>query len=127
VPIHDRDRNGLDDFWEITYWDSIFAQSPKDDPDLDGYSNAREQLMDTDPTVPNNIPFSLDLSWWNQSIARLSWPGSPFYTYEIRGGTDPTALTVLTNVPGRFPVTEWFTPYTSTSGQFYRVRALLNP
>ncbi len=127
VPIHDRDRNGLDDFWEITYWDSIFAQSPKDDPDLDGYSNAREQLMDTDPTVPNNIPFSLDLSWWNQSIARLSWPGSPYYTYEIRGGTDPTALTVLTNVPGHFPVTEWFTPYTSTSGQFYRVRAFLNP
>jgi hypothetical protein len=127
VPIHDRDKNGLDDFWEITYFDSIFAQSPKDDPDRDGYSNAREQIMDTDPLEADNLPFSLDLSRWNQTVARLSWASSPFFDYEVWGGTNLAALNLLTNLPGRFPETEWFTPYNTPAAQFFRVHAVARP
>jgi len=28
----------------------------------------------------------------------------------------------VTNLPGRFPDTEWFTPYTNRLNQFFRVR-----
>ena len=127
VPIHDRDHNALDDYWEITYWDSIFTQSPKDDPDHDGYSNAREQLMDTDPTVNDALPFSLDLSLWNASIARLSWTSSPLFRYEVWGGTNAAALNSITNMPGQFSETEWFTPYSSPSAQFFKVKAITGP
>lgn len=127
VPIHDQDRDGLDDFWETNYFGSIFAQGPKDDPDHDGYSNAREQIMDTIPTRAENLPFDVDLSRWNQSRARLSWPSSPGYTYEIWGGTNVDSLLPITTLPGLFPETEWFTPYNSPARQFFRVRATLQP
>jgi subtilisin-like proprotein convertase family protein/subtilisin family serine protease len=127
VPIRDRDRDGLDDFWEITYFDCLLAQGAEDDPDRDGYSNAWEQIMGTDPTVPNNLPFTLDLSRWNRSLARLSWPGSPWFTYEVWGGTNVNALSLITTVPGRFPETEWFAPYNTLSRQFFRVRAIPVP
>jgi len=126
VPIHDRDKNGLDDFWEITYFDSIFTQSPKDDPDRDGYSNAREQIMGTNPLV-TEVPFQLDLSRWNQNVARLSWPATTNFTYEIWGGTNAASLVLVTNVPGRFPETDWFMAYSSLRQQLFRVRALPAP
>ena len=126
VPIRDRDRNGLDDFWEITYFDSIFTQSPEDDPDRDGYSNAREQIMGTHPLVAD-VPFQLNLSRWNQNVARLSWPATTNFTYEVWGGTNAASLVLLTNVPGRFPETEWFTAYSSLHQQFFRVRAIPVP
>jgi len=124
VPIHDRDHDGLDDFWEITYADSLQTQAAKDDLDYDGYSAAREQIMGTDPTVPNNLPSELDLSLWNASLARLSWPVSPAYTYDILGGSNLNSLTLYTNLPGHFPVTEWFLPYSNRPPQFFHVRAL---
>ena len=85
-----------------------------DDPDRDGYSNMREQLMGTDPKSAGP-PFRLDLSRWNQSLARLSWPSSSNFTYEIWGGTNVAAPSLITTVPGRFPETEWFTPYNAPS------------
>jgi subtilisin-like proprotein convertase family protein len=126
VRIHDRDKDGLDDYWEITYADSLSELSPKDDPDHDGYSNMREQLMDTDPTVAEE-PLLLDLSRWNQSLGRLSWPGSPYFSYEVWGGTDVNSLSLLATLPGHFPVMEWFAPYGSQPSQFFRVRAVANP
>ena len=125
VPIHDHDKDGLDDFWEIWYFwnDRLTDQGPKDDQDRDGYSNAREQVMGTDPTVPDNFPFNLDLSPWNQTRARLSWASSPYFTYEVWSGTNVASLNLVTNLPGRFPETEWFTPYDSPPQQFFRVRA----
>jgi len=94
---------------------------------LDGYSNMREQIMATDPIVNNNLPFRVDFSPWNSSLARLSWPSSTNYHFEVWGGTTPGALTLLADVPGQFPETEWFTPYGGSSSQFYRVHAVLNP
>ncbi len=121
VPILDTDRDGLDDNWELAHFGNL-RQGPKDDPDHDGYSNAREQLMGTDPTVANNFPFAIDLSPWNGTIDRLSWPASPSWNYEIWSGTDPASLNLVTNLPGRCPETEWFSPR-QAPGRFFRVRA----
>jgi len=122
VPIRDHDHDGLDDRWERDHFHS-FAQGAQDDPDQDGYWNMREQVMGTDPNQAG-LPFRLDLSRWNQTRARLSWAGSPNFIYEILAGTNPASLSVITNVPGNFPETEWFTRYDTPARQFFRVRAI---
>lgn len=60
VPIIDADRDGLDDHWERSSFGSL-AYEPQADPDGDGFNNAREQILQTPPTIPNR-PFAIDLS-----------------------------------------------------------------
>ena len=126
VPITDRDGDGLDDVWEMAHFGSL-AAGPKDDPDLDGYSNAREQIMGTDPLAAETA-FKIDLSLWNENRARLSWPGSTNYHYAVHSGSavdlltsSPATLTLVTNVVGTFPETEVFVPYTNITPGFFRV------
>lgn len=126
VPIRDRDGDGLDDYWEIIYADCLAALSPDEDPDADGATNAREQLLLTDPTFAETA-LELDLSRWNAALARLSWPGNGNYTYDIRGGANVAALSLITNVPGHFPETEWFGSYTNSPHGFFQVRAIPLP
>jgi subtilisin-like proprotein convertase family protein len=125
VPIRDHDHDGLDDDWERAHFHG-YSQGPRDDPDRDGYSNMREQIMGTDPNVID-VPFRLDLSRWNQTRARLSWPSSSNFVYQISGGTNASSLRVMTNVAGRFPETEWFAPFNASPRQFFRVRAIPLP
>jgi len=125
VPIVDTDKDGLDDVWEMSHFSSL-RQGPLDDPDRDGYSNAREQLAGTDPMAVD-VAFKLDLSRWNKDLARLSWPGSSNVTYQVWGGTNLSAPNLITNLPARFPETEWFTPYSTVPHHFLRVRAVPIP
>jgi len=125
VPIVDSDHDGLDDRWELRHFGSL-NQGSKDDPDADGYSNMREQMMGTDPATNNNLPFTVDLSRWDADVWRLSWPSSANYTYQVWGGAGPASLVLLTNVPGQFPETEWFVPTASTN-HYFRVGATGNP
>src|SRR5207237_159319 len=105
VPIKDTDHDGLDDDWELAHFHTL-EYGPQDDPDQDGFSNAREQIMGTDPKVAES-PFKIDLSVWDAHLARLSWPGNTNITYQVRLGIDSTApLTTITNIVGRFPETE---------------------
>jgi subtilisin-like proprotein convertase family protein len=125
VAITDTDHDGLDDNWETTHFGSL-ASGPKDDPEKDGYNNAREQIMQTNPNAAN-YPLLIDFSRWNQSLARLSWPGSANFDYEVQMGTNVASLNVLTNVVGKFPETELFLSYTNPAQQFFRVRAIPKP
>jgi len=77
--------------------------------------------MGTDPLLPNEA-FRPDLTLWDAKLARVSWPAMDGRTYEILAGTDPTRLSVITNVPGIFPETEWFTSILNATNQFYRIR-----
>jgi hypothetical protein len=53
----------------------------------------------------------------------LSWAGVTNRSYEVLTGTNAAApMNIVTNVPGRFPDTEWFAPYTNRPNQFFRVR-----
>jgi len=123
IPISDSDGDGLDDDWEMSMFGNLLSNA-QDDPDDDGYNNAMEQAMSTDPMVPNEA-FRLDLMIWSTSLARLSWPGRTGRTYDVLAGANPAGLTLLTNVPGRFPETECFTTTTNNSSRFFRVREVL--
>ncbi len=127
VAITDSDRDGLDDNWEMIQLGSL-ALGPKDDPEKDGYNNAREQVMGTNPCAAD-IPFQIDFSRWNPALARLSWPSSTNFNYEVLTGTNVANLSVVTNISGRFPETEWFTAYPNptSASRFFNVRALTKP
>jgi len=122
VPITDADTDGLDDPWETARFGSL-GPGPQDDPDSDGYANAREQVMGTDPSKPD-WEFALDLSRWNGAMNRLSWPGVTNRHYEVWGTPDLNLpMNRLTDVPGRFPETEWFSPFADATPAFFRVRS----
>lgn len=48
--LNDSDNDGLDDQWETTNFGSL-AQGPQNDPDNDGFSNIREQVMGSPATA----------------------------------------------------------------------------
>ena len=125
VPINDADHDGLDDAWELSRLGTM-AYVAKDDPDGDGFSNAREQVMGTNP-LASDRPFKTDLSWWELAgyrRSRLSWPGTENTTYQIYSGTNMNSLELITNIPGAFPETEWLGPYESAPGErFFKVDA----
>jgi hypothetical protein len=125
IPIADSDADGLDDTWERTRFGGL-QSGPAEDPDRDGWSNSREQILSSDPLAPDHLPFDLDLSPWTKAIVRLSWRSSPWDTYEVWGGTNTQALLLITNVPGLFLETEWFTPCVQPA-QFFRVRSRPGP
>ena len=120
VPMLDEDADGLDDFWEGALFGSL-ESGPRDDADDDGYNNAFEQVLGTDPLLPNE-PARVDVARWDAKLARLSWPALNGRAYDILSGTNAASLTLLTNVPGRFPEAEWFTYFTNTANRFFRVR-----
>lgn len=126
--ITDADQDGLDDAWEGARLGTL-AYGPKDDPDGDGYANAREQLMGTNPQV-SDIQTTPNLSRWGlfgSQMLRLSWESAPLYEYQIAGGSNVTALSLLTNVPGAFAESDLFVPYVAGPDGFFRVRAFQKP
>ena len=122
VPITDTDADGLDDAWEMAHFGNL-SQGPKDDPDRDGYNNARELVMGTDP-IRIETAFPMELMLWNDNLARVSWPGNGYGTYSVLHGVDTTGagLDQATNVISTWPETVWFMPYTNLPIQLLRVR-----
>jgi subtilisin family serine protease/subtilisin-like proprotein convertase family protein len=123
VPITDTDHDGLDDAWETAQF-STLTVGPKEDPDKDGYSNMREQIMGTNPNLAP--PTEINFSRWNASLGRASWNANSNYTYEVSSGATLNTFSVITNLAGTFPETEWFTSITNQQ-KFVRIRALPNP
>jgi subtilisin family serine protease/subtilisin-like proprotein convertase family protein len=122
--ITDIDGDGLDDAWETDRFGNL-AQGPTDDVEPDGYSNAREQVMSTDPNA-EDPPFLLDLSPWQlfvDKLWRVSWPANTNFSYEVQSGTNAEALSPVTNLTGQFPEMEWFALRTNLPRQFFRVIA----
>jgi subtilisin family serine protease/subtilisin-like proprotein convertase family protein len=119
VPIVDTDNDGLDDNWEQARFGTL-AYGARDDPDKDGWNNAAEQAMGTDPLMKNQ-PWRLDVSRWNESLLRLSWPGNGLGTNMVYSSAEAgSPFEIVTNLASRFPVAEWFVP--STNGaRFFRV------
>lgn len=107
IPIKDSDADGLDDDWEAARIGNL-ASSLRDDPDNDGYNNAREQIQGTDPRV-NEHTLAVDLSTWNESFIRLNWPSRLGVTYEILGTPDlGEPFEILATLAGGFPRSAWF-------------------
>lgn len=123
VLIRDSDHDGLDDDWEMAKFGTL-AYGPRDDPDGDGFSNAREQAIGSHPgQMDSPFPFVVDASVWSAQLLRLSWPAAVGRSYDIRSSTNPdSAFSTLTNVTGRFPDGEVFVPKGSAA-QFFHLRA----
>lgn len=115
VPITDTDHDGLADDWEMAQFGSLeFAA--KDDPDGDGASNAREQVLGT--PAKTATPLEAALSAWDTKHHFLSWNSQIGIDFEILGrkavdtpfevlqtvrATSPVSTVVRTNdLPTRF-------------------------
>ena len=125
VAIKDTDGDGLDDDWEMARFGTL-AHGPADDADRDGYSNAREQLMGTNPAARDE-PLAIDLSLWNQELMRLSWPGVAGQSYEVWVGDSASQMAFQTNLTGHFPEMEWFGPFTNKARQFFEIHNVKTP
>jgi subtilisin family serine protease len=120
VGIVDRDGDGLDDAWEQRAFGSLNL-GPRDDPDGDGFNNAREQVMGTDPMTPN-APLRLEFAELSPGRWRFSWPGLEGGSYRLQTGSElGQTWSDVSQVPGRFPVTEQVFPAPAGPRQFYRL------
>lgn len=123
VPISDTDDDGLDDFWELQRLKTRHFTA-EDDPDLDGATNAREQIIGSDPLSPDQAD-PAGLLGWTDRIVRLTWPGREGVTYRLRAYDnlgDQPELEFL--VPGVFPETSWFGPAGDGSHRFFSIHPL---
>jgi len=121
--ITDTEGDGLDDGWELGWFGNLFAK-PAEDADHDGYNNAREQAMGTNPLAEER-PFVLDLSHGDASRVRLSWPGATGRSYEVLAspGLD-AAFAPVGIVPGSFPESGLWWEHDDVAGRLFRVREL---
>lgn len=102
VAIVDRDGDGLDDSWEVRHFGNL-RSGPKDDPDGDGWNNATEQLIGSDPTV-NDRPLLLTLSNQMGKRFRLSWPAVDGVLYAVDSASTLRGPWVpYKQVPGAYP------------------------
>lgn len=124
VVIRDTDADGLDDLWELASFESL-GFGPADDPDNDGYNNAREQVLGTDPMIVANS-FRLDYAELQPGFQRFSWPAKDGVDYVIESSPDyGIPFRQTGSVSGRFPVTEFVLPTPAAeSPSFFRVRQL---
>ncbi len=121
VPILDIDRDGLDDHWERLSFGSLHFNA-QDDPDGDGFNNAREQTLQTPPNRPNQ-PLALDFSLWDSKTMRLSWPAQPGNRFDVlnrtAAGSPPQTIATLS---GQFPEIEFLLPIDRSSNAFYTIQ-----
>lgn len=120
VPITDEDQDGLDDAWELERTGTL-ALGPAADPDRDGYSNLLEWVLDWDPLAPD-LPFQIDLSRWNKTLVRLSWPSARGGNYELLSALalgEP--MTLLSSQQASFLEMDFYLPITNLF-QFLHVR-----
>lgn len=123
VAMEDTDGDALDDRWERQYFGNL-GQTLTGDFDGDGFNEAREQAMGSDPTRPE-FEFQVAVAEWKPGVLRLSWPGLGRVLYEVRAATGVEGpFQSLTNVNGRFPETEWFSVPGGSGMGSYLIRRL---
>ncbi len=121
VPILDIDHDGLDDNWERRAFGSL-TFGPKADPDDDGINNAREQILDSNPSRSNR-PLRLEISPWDESHVRLSWPSHPGESYDlITSPAGAQAENLIETIAGRFPESEIVLPTQENRVELYRLQ-----
>ena len=123
VPIVDSDHDGLDDNWEMAQVGTL-AYGPKDDPDHDGYNNAMEQALNTNPN-DTKVPVQMDLASLWTGLGRISWEGSQLYNYRVYYQTNISqSFNLITNLSGKFPENEFLFSFTNQNRGFWRLEAV---
>jgi subtilisin-like proprotein convertase family protein/subtilisin family serine protease len=120
VGMADTNRNGLADGWEQARLHTANGD-PQADADYDGFNNAVEQILGTDPLALNE-PLKLDLAVFNDNYLRLSWPGATNVLYQIFSSESVTQPLILFGAgQGNFPEAEVFLLATNTA-RFFKVK-----
>jgi subtilisin family serine protease len=120
VELEDSDADGLDDGWERRWFGNL-DRGTRDDVDEDGSSNAREQVLGTDPTQADRS-FRITLDAFDAKSFRLSWPAMEGFRYSVlRRGFLDGASPIETVIPGRFPEVDWVVPSTALPGVVYQI------
>jgi subtilisin-like proprotein convertase family protein len=121
VVIADADSDGLEDAWEQAWFGSL-SRGPRDDPDGDLLSNARERWMNTKPSV-SDLEFRSCFSPWTPTLGRLAWTSTAGHSYDIEAAVDVAQpFSVIATVSGQSPETEWFTPLTNSPFRLFRIQ-----
>ena len=124
--ITDADSDGLDDNWELEYFESLVEEA-LGDPDKDGESNAREQALRTNPAKFNG---SFDLRYHRLANGdlRLAWPSWRGFVFRIQSADHVlgpwNGQAVVES--GKFQ-TEWDAKPVAQGVRFYRVQAEFKP
>ncbi len=124
--ITDADIDGLDDNWELEYFESL-VETALGDSDKDGESNAREQALRTNPTKFNG---SFDLRYHRLANGdlRLAWPSWRSFVFRVQsadhvlGPWNEEAVVES----GKFQ-TEWDAKPVAQGVRLYRVQAEFKP
>ncbi len=124
--ITDADSDGLDDNWELEYFESL-VETALGDSDKDGESNAREQALRTNPTKFNG---SFDLRYHRLANGdlRLAWPSWRSFVFRVQsadhvlGPWNEEAVVES----GKFQ-TEWDAKPVAQGVRLYRVQAEFKP
>jgi subtilisin family serine protease/subtilisin-like proprotein convertase family protein len=120
VPITDSDKDGLDDAWEMAKFGSLQA-GPAEDPDNDGSSNVREQILGTDPMKDERV-LDMNIAEWYPGFARLSWPSIDANNYDLLATENLSQpFSLLGTSPGRTPRRALVLPDNGSAHQFFRV------
>ena len=124
--ITDADSDGLDDNWELEYFESL-VEAALGDPDKDGESNAREQALRTNPAKFNG---SFDLRYHRLANGdlRLAWPSWRGFVFRIQSADHvlgPWSGQAVVE-SGKFQ-TEWDAKPVAQGVRFYRVQAEFKP
>lgn len=123
VRLLDTDRDGLDDDWERRHFADLSA-GPTDDPDRDGLSHLREQLLGTDPLVSER-PLALEVVAWDANFWRLSWPaviGQGYELYAAPSAAGPYER--LGEATAGSTRAEWLVPTNPNDNRFFRVEEI---
>ncbi len=90
----DRDRNGLNDVWELIYG----SLPPDGDNDGDAFTNAQESAAGTNPLDALSHPAVLGIAPWPDSLVRLEWNSVVGKRYQVISRPELGAGSWITNL-----------------------------
>lgn len=123
VEIRDTDSDGLDDDWETVKFGGL-EFGATDDPDRDGQTNSREQILGTDPNH-HDFPLRIDLSLLAPRVLRLSWPSQVGVNYRVMGSNAlGDSFEVLGIKNGVFPESEWVIRLDEVGYSFFQIETM---
>ena len=120
----DTDADGMDDEWELTYFDNLDRDGSLDS-DSDGWSDLEEYRAGTNPTNGSSVLKILSSTHALGGTVIITWNSEPGRRYRIQYKQDMSAL-VWTDLPGLTTATGTtsVSTDTTTAGEprrFYRV------
>lgn len=124
--IEDTDHDGLNDSWERRHFGNL-RSSGAGDADQDGYSNAREQLLQTDPTV-SDYTLQVAVTALGEGRLRLQWPTRLGHLYRVLAwdklGQEAREVSVIQSTGSS---AEWIVPLDASDQGFYQIEQLERP